>query len=301
LVPAVTRVTPVLTEAPSKAKWLKAINDQNRMQPEGGVQLTVTPEGKLNFMGDPNATKQGKALEATLNEAIKAGATVAEIAESINSAKQPAAVTPETTAPVTTVKPTLAAASLPETPTVPPVNTPKLFEPAPEQYALDGLPIAEVPIKDIQQSKDLPQFKSGADAKGVVERLEGKFERTGVAPIQLWKRLDGRLEVISGRHRLDLAGRSGETTIPAQIHYESQGFDLDKATTLDSELNIRDGQGKVKDYVNYFKESKITREEAVSKGLLARTLGKRSFGIATQGSEELITAVRGDRITEEAA
>jgi hypothetical protein len=91
---SVTPVTSVVTESPIKAKWLKAINDQNRMQLEGGVQLTVTPEGKLNFMGDPSATKQGKALEATLNEAFKAGVTVAEIAESINNAKQPAAVTP---------------------------------------------------------------------------------------------------------------------------------------------------------------------------------------------------------------
>jgi hypothetical protein len=295
--PEVTPVTPVLAETPAKAKWLKAINDQNRLQPEGGVQLTVTPEGKLNFMGDPSVTKQGRALEATLNEAIKAGATVEEIAASINSAKQPA---PPVT-PVTPIKPTIAAASLPETPTVPPAQTPKLFEPAPEQHVLAGQPIIEVPLKDIQQSKDLPQFKSGADAKGVVDRLEGKFDRRGVGAIQLWKRLDGRLEVISGRHRLDLAERSGETTIPAQINYESQGFDLDKATTLDSELNIRDDQGKVKDYVNYFKGSKITREEAVGKGLLARTLGKRSFGIATQGSEELIAAIRGDRIGDEAA
>jgi hypothetical protein len=295
--PEVTPATPVLTETPTKDKWLKAINDQNRLQPEGGVQLTVTPEGKLNFMGDPSATKQGRALEATLNEAIKAGATVEEIAASINSAKQPA---PPVT-PVTPIKPTLAAASLPETPTVPPAQTPKLFEPAPEQQALAGLPTVEVPLKDIQLSKDLPQFKVGANEKGVVEPLAGKFERMGVAPVQLWKRLDGKLEVISGRHRFDLAGRSGEATIPAQIHYESEGFDLDKATTLDSELNIRDGQGKVKDYVDYFKGSKISREEAVGKGLLARALGKRAYGIATQGEEELIAAVRGDRIGDEAA
>jgi hypothetical protein len=205
------------------------------------------------------------------------------------------------TPPPAAVQPTKAAESIPETPTVPPAKTPKLFEPPAEQVVLDGLPTVEVPLKDIQLSKDLPQFKTGANAKGVVEPLAGKFERTGVAPVQLWQRLDGRLEIISGRHRFDLAGRSKEATIPAQIHYESQGFDLDKATTLDSELNIRDGQGKVKDYVDYFKGSKITREEAVGKGLLARALGKRAYGIATQGEEALITAVRNDEIGDEAA
>jgi hypothetical protein len=78
-------------------------------------------------------------------------------------------------------------------------------------------------------SKDVPQLKSGASATGVVEPLGGKFERTGVAPIQLWERNNGDLEVISGRHRLDLAKRSGEATIPAQVHKESDGFDVTQA------------------------------------------------------------------------
>ena len=70
---------------------------------------------------------------------------------------------------------------------------------------------------------------------------------------------------------------------------------------LDAELNIRDGQGKVKDYVNYFQGSKIPREEANARGLLARALGKRAYSIAADGSEELIAAVRSDQIGDEAA
>ena len=185
--------------------------------------------------------------------------------------------------------------------TVPPPTTPKTFEPAAPQHELKGLATQEVPLKDLKLSKDVPQFKIGASDKGVVEPLGGKFERTGVAPIQVWRRLDGSLEVISGRHRFDLAQRSGEETIPAQIHDESQGFGKLQAAILDAELNIRDGQGKVKDYVNYFKESGIDRETADSRGLLARATGKRSFTIANQGSDELVAAVRGDQIGDEAA
>ena len=199
------------------------------------------------------------------------------------------------------VKPTPAAAALPEVATVPPVTTPKTFEPAAPQHELQGLATQEVPLKDLKLSKDVPQFKIGASDKGVVEPLGGKFERTGVAPIQVWRRLDGTLEVISGRHRFDLAQRSGEETIPAQIHDEAQGFGKLQAAILDAELNIRDGQGKVKDYVNYFKESGIDRETADSRGLLARATGKRSFTIANQGSDELVAAVRGDQIGDEAA
>lgn len=184
---------------------------------------------------------------------------------------------------------------------VPPTKPIKDKEEPVDQHGVSGLDIIEVPINQLTLSKDVPQFKLGATDKGIVEPLGGKFERTGVAPIQVWRRTDGSLEIISGRHRFDLAKRSGETTIPAQIHDEAQGFDKIQAATLDAELNIRDGQGKVKDYVNYFKESGIDRDEAESKGLLARAIGKRSFTIANQGSEELIAAVRGDQVGDEAA
>jgi hypothetical protein len=199
------------------------------------------------------------------------------------------------------VAPTQVAARLPETPTVSQVQPKKEFEPAAPQHSLAGMPIVEAPLNQLKISKDVPQFKVDADEQGVVEPLGGKFERVGVAPIQVWRRNDGSLEIISGRHRFDLARRSGETTIPAQIHDESKGFTADKAATLDAELNIRDGQGKARDYVNYFKGSRITREEADARGLLARALGKRSFTIATQGSEELIAALRADKISDEAA
>jgi hypothetical protein len=199
------------------------------------------------------------------------------------------------------VAPTPAAAALPETPTVPPVAIPKVPEPEAPQLETQGLATVEVPLSQLNLSKEVPQFKLGATAKGVVEPLGGKFERTGVAPIQVWRRLDGSLEVISGRHRLDLAQRSGEKTIPAQIHDEAQGFTRDHAAILDAELNIRDGQGKAKDYVNYFKASGIDRETAESRGLLARATGKRAFTIATQGSDELLAALRSDAIPEEAA
>jgi hypothetical protein len=173
-------------------------------------------------------------------------------------------------------------------------------EPSGETAAV-GMPTVEVPLKDLTLSKDVPQFKMGADDKGVVEPLGGKFERTGVAPIQVWRRNDGRLEVISGRHRLDLARRSGEKSIPAQIHDEAQGFTPQMAAVLDAELNIRDGQGKVKDYVNYFKASGITPQDAESRGLLARATGKRAFTVASQGSDELVAAIRNDQVPDEAA
>ncbi len=171
----------------------------------------------------------------------------------------------------------------------------------PQNKVIGGMPIHEIPLADLSLSKDVPQFKLGADQNGVVEKLGGTFDRRGVAPIQVWRRNNGQLEVISGRHRLDLARRSGETTIPAQVHDESNRFTIAHAKTLDAELNIRDGQGKVIDYVDYFKNSGISKAEASDRGLIARNPGKRSYEIATGGGETLIAAIRAGRVGDEAA
>lgn len=177
----------------------------------------------------------------------------------------------------------------------------ELPEEKPVKQKIVGKEVVEAPIEEITISEDVPQFKEGANVKGVVEPLGGKFERTGVAPIQIWVREDGRKEVISGRHRLDLAERSGEKTIPAQYHYESEGFGADQAAVLDAMLNIREGQGKVKDYVDFIKATKPRKQEAESQGILARQTGKRAFTIATEGSDALITSHRNDQLTDEAA
>lgn len=167
---------------------------------------------------------------------------------------------------------------------------------------LPRLAVVELPLSKLSLSEDVPQFKSGADDEsGVVEALGGKFDRTGVAPIQVWERADGRLEIISGRHRTDLARRSGEKTIPAQVHKESEGFTAKQAMMLDAELNIRDGQGKVKDYVDYFTHSEISEDEAERRGLIARHIGQRAFTIASKGSEELKTLHRNEIISDQAA
>lgn len=164
-----------------------------------------------------------------------------------------------------------------------------------------NLEVVEAPVGELSLSNDVPQFKSGANDKGVVEPLGGKFDRTGVSPIQVWVRKDGRKEVISGRHRTELAQRSGEQTIPAQYHYEENGFDKYQAAALDAILNVREGQGKVKDYVDFIKHTGLTEAEANEQGILARATGKRAYTIASQGSDPLIAAHRNNGITDEAA
>jgi hypothetical protein len=84
------------------------------------------------------------------------------------------------------------------TPVVPPAAevTPIAPEPPIEARVIPELTTQELPVSELKLSKDVPQFKSGASEKGVVEPLTGKFDRTGVAPIQVWERANGDLEVI---------------------------------------------------------------------------------------------------------
>jgi hypothetical protein len=197
--------------------------------------------------------------------------------------------------------PTMPAAEAPavETPKVEtkPTETPPA---GPVQHAIEDVPPVWLPVNELKLSKDVPQFKEGADQEGVVKPLKGEFAKYAVAPIQVWRRLDGSLEIISGRHRWDLAKRSGRQTIAAQIFDESAGFDKKQAATMDAEINIRDDQGTVSDYVNYFQGAQLSKEEANARGL-TRGKGEEAIEIATNGSPELIAAHRAKQVSDSLA
>lgn len=166
-------------------------------------------------------------------------------------------------------------------------------------------PVVEFPIEKIKLSKDVPNFKTEADpVTGVVagNRLEGKYERLGTAPIVLWERNNGDIEVITGRHRLDLARRTGETTIPSQVVREKDGFSQAHALTFDAESNIRDGQGDVEDYAHYFKHSpNLTAEKAGARGLLSRVKGKAGWDLGRNASDDVYAAWADEKINTDRA
>jgi hypothetical protein len=148
----------------------------------------------------------------------------------------------------------------------------------------------------------VPNFKKGADPEtGVLagQRLEGTYQKLGTGPITVWRRKNGRLEVISGRHRLDLARRSGEKTIPAQVVDEAKGFTRDMALTFDAEANIRDGQGSVEDYAHYFKNTpQLSEEAAGARGLLSRAKGKAGWDLGRNAADDLQALWQAGKISE---
>ena len=161
------------------------------------------------------------------------------------------------------------------------------------EYALSNIPTVEIPLSELRLSDDVPQFKVDANQKGIVTPLEGnKYDRLGTPPIIVWQRLDGRKEIISGRHRFDLAQRVGEQTIPSQILREADGVGVDQAILYDVKNNILNGNGKVVDYVNFFIGFEYDQAKAKSDGLDRGLQGKRGINIATKGSDFLIDSFR---------
>jgi hypothetical protein len=162
-------------------------------------------------------------------------------------------------------------------------------------------PVVETPLDQITLSEDVPNFKKNASGStGVVQgnELAGKYNRLGTGNIVLWQRLNGNLEVISGRHRLDLARRTGEKSIPSQVVREADGFLTQDAMTLDAELNIRDGQGEVNDYATYFRNSNIDQPAAEAGGLLARAKGRSGWALGKSASDDLYALYQSGGIKE---
>lgn len=162
------------------------------------------------------------------------------------------------------------------------------------------VPIQEVPLDKIQLSKDVPNFKTGSsEATGEVDPIQDtKYRREGRAPIVLWERLNGQLEIITGRHRAALARRTGETTIPSQIFREADGFTKEMALTFDAESNIMDENGSVADYARYVRHTDITEKDAADRGILGRDKGRKGFAIGRYAEDDLYTLFANGKISE---
>jgi hypothetical protein len=184
------------------------------------------------------------------------------------------------------------------------VVTPDAPPPPASMLNTDVEPVIWLDPATLKLSDDVPNFKRGADpARGVVpgEELQGEYRTKPANPLIVWQRLNGDLEVITGRHRLDLAKRTKAPQVPVQIVREAEGFTAQDAMTLDAELNILDGQGKIEDYATYFRNSQITEAEANAGGLLSREKGRAGFAIGKGAGNDLFAAYQAGRIAESKA
>lgn len=142
----------------------------------------------------------------------------------------------------------------------------------------DGSVLGVAEVEGIFLSADVPQFKKKesavgrveADADGTTHELAGGWNANS-APIHVWRRTDGRLEVISGRHRLAHARRNGVKFIQVRVYDESAARDAAWAKLHDVEQNILDNTCNAIDVAYYFRHNPLTMAEAEARGLLPKT------------------------------
>lgn len=153
------------------------------------------------------------------------------------------------------------------------------------------LKVYNLPIETIAVNDRIKQFKQDADpTSGVVqgERLTGAYNPIPAKPILVMEFADGHREVVTGRHRIDLAKQNRMAQIPANVIYEKDGWTLEQARMMDAYDNILDGKGSDQDFVNFFRTAKLDEKTlAEHPELYGRKRQAEARLVAEQASEDL--------------
>lgn len=159
-----------------------------------------------------------------------------------------------------------------------------------------GTWIGMVPVDRLHLSPDVPQVKVNSGKKGVVNPLVGDY-RADAPPVYVWKRRNGKLEVVSGRHRLDLAQRTGTKAMAAYVYEEDDIHNTQWARLLDYEQNMQDDQADELTAAIYVRETGLTDDELTRRGLTrAGTKSRRGLLIGREAREDLWTRFRSGAI-----
>lgn len=163
---------------------------------------------------------------------------------------------------------------------------------------------AQVRVDSLALAPDVEQFKQGDhNERGAVKgrELQGRF-REDAQPISVWRRRDGALHVITGRHRFDLAARDGVEFIPAYVYQEDETHDATWAKMHDVGQNMLDGQASALEVAFFVRNSGMSREEMEAQGYLrpgsANVMG---WDIATLAGDEVFTRLKNGVITDHEA
>lgn len=163
---------------------------------------------------------------------------------------------------------------------------------------------AQVRVDALALAPDVEQFKQGDHNKrGAVKgrELQGRF-RGDAQPVSVWRRRDGALHVITGRHRFDLAVRDGVEFIPAYVYQEDETHDAAWAKMHDVGQNMLDGQASALEVAFFVRNSGMSREEMEAQGYLrpgsANVMG---WDIASFAKEEVFTRLKNGVITDNEA
>ena len=175
--------------------------------------------------------------------------------------------------------------------------------------------VCRVEIVEIDSLSMMPNFKSGADKDtGEVAPLTGDYNPDH-DPIRVLRTTDGKMLVISGRHRLAHAKRYNSKKIIAYIYDETPEHNLAWARYKDVEWNIKDNQATPLDIALLIRGelvdgiAPLTQADCLRMGIVDSKTGKPRSGsqaalgyaIGTNASAEVMTQLRNGNISTSAA
>ena len=125
------------------------------------------------------------------------------------------------------------------------------------------------PAKVDRSDSVLPNMKKDANrTSGITKPLSGEWHPTMGGIGAAWLTKDGKLVVITGRHRSELAERKGKSML-YYLYREADGFTKDDALIYDAVANIHDEKGTINDYLGFLDRINPTREQAEKAGILS--------------------------------
>lgn len=157
-------------------------------------------------------------------------------------------------------------------------------------------------VSELNVDPERFQFKGEADKKtGVTRPLQGQFDQRQARPLYVWEDKTGKKFVVEGHHRLDLAKRSGVEEVLTHTDREADGVTWEAARQKGVWQNIKDNQGSIKDYADYFRSTDMTEDAAKKEGLLTEEKGRMGFAIGRYATDELYNAHKAGEVSDRKA
>ncbi|WP_280568300.1 LPD38 domain-containing protein [Chromohalobacter sp. 296-RDG] len=162
-------------------------------------------------------------------------------------------------------------------------------------------PTSRVSVDQIETDPAEYQFRTDVNDEGVDSRLEGveRWDDMRAGSLMLHEREDGRLFAADGHHRLDLARRTGQQEVSAQILREQDGYSVADARREAAETNIADGNATASDAAKVFRNSEGNTDDIITeRNLPRRSQVVRDGRDLAKLSDEAFGAVLNDVVAE---
>jgi GGDEF domain-containing protein len=134
--------------------------------------------------------------------------------------------------------------------------------------------VYDAPLHDLDVEPERFQFKGNTNEHGVTKALEGvKFNPDLAGVVTVWRDpADGRLKVINGHHRVDLARRSGVDKMSVR---EIDAPDAATARARGALINMAEDKGTPVDVAKFIRDTGLTIDDIRARASTRRASSRR--------------------------